>query len=84
MTTTTALKLTLAYSDYSNRTYTIKDYDQANLETTQTRIIAFNQNVPSTVQYTFISDNNAPCARISDAEMVTEESSIVYGAGLDD
>lgn len=84
MTTTTVLKVTLAYTDYSNRTYSIKDYDPTNVDTTQARITAFNQNVPNTVQYTFISDNNAPCARISGAEMVTEESTIVYGAGLDD
>lgn len=82
-TTTTVLKITLAYGDYSTRTYSIKNYDSTNAATTQARIIAFNSNVPNTVQYTFISDNNSPCASIYEASIITEESEIVYGAGLE-
>lgn len=83
MTTTTVLKLTLAYQDYTTRTYSIKGYDVENIALTQERILAFNANVPSSVQYTFISDNNSPCANINDAQVITEESTIVYGAGLE-
>ena len=92
-TTSISLKLTIAYNDYSTRTYTIPfngELDAQTGERTRTRIKAVNDSVPDVMKYTFVSENydfsdsQAPYgvfAQIQGAEIVTEENEIVYGYG---
>lgn len=88
--TNTFLKVTLAYNDYSTRTYTIPDYDLNDLEATRARIKSVNANIPDVMKYTFVSegyDTSDPeepygvIAQIQEAEVVIEENEVVYGYG---
>lgn len=89
-TTSTFLKLTIAYNDYNTRTYTIPDYNISNKESTRGRIKSVNANVPEVLKYTFVSedydisdpeDPYGVFAQIQEAEIVTEENEVVYGYG---
>lgn len=89
-TTNSFLKVTIVYNDYTTRTYTIPDYDTDNLEQTRARIKAINANVPDIMKYTFVSENYdisdpeepyGVFAQIQEAEVIVEESEVVYGYG---
>lgn len=90
--TDTILKITVAYTDYETRTYSFTGYlaTQQNYEATRTKIKAINATPPSAMTYTFVSDNytaengtptNGYFAGITNVEVITEESTIIYGAG---
>lgn len=83
MSGTTALKLTMLYSDSDTRTYTINDLDSEKIviDDVKTKIKAFNQAAAtdnSDVKKTFISDDGYNVTEISEAEIVTTTEEVIY------
>lgn len=82
MSTTTNLKVTIAYLDATSRNYTIQNVaSDIDPDDVKAQITAFNQAAEQTgsnVQQTFVSDNGARITTISGAEIITIEEEVIY------
>lgn len=84
MATTNTIQLELTYTDYSTRTYKIPlaEYTSEGIATAKTAIRNFNtaaSTAGSSVQQTFLSEDGAAVARISDATVVNRTEEVIYG-----
>ena len=84
MSMTSNISAKVIYTDYAERTYKIPfngEYSAAGMSAVKTAIRNFNtaiqNNDPAVVQ-TFISENGAPIARISETALVTTQEDVIY------
>lgn len=81
MSTSFSVELTIAYQDYTERTYKLPTRTAQNAGTVKTKIQAFNTAAAissSDVAKTFLSDNGAHPIGITEAEIVTVEEEVIY------
>lgn len=77
-TTTTEIKLSIAYQDATSRSLTFKNVtSQAQLQIAS-KVQALNANPSAAFQTTFRSINNAPATGIGKAQIVTTEEEVIY------
>lgn len=84
MATTNTIQLELTYTDYSTRTYKIplSSYTSEGIAAAKTAIRNFNTaagTADSSVQQTFLSEDGANVARISDATVINRTEEVIYG-----
>lgn len=78
-----SVKITMAYTDYSQRTYTLPTEYEQQSSTMKPKIQAFNTAAAiqsSDVAKTFLSDDGAPVSGIVAAEIVTIDEEVIYSA----
>lgn len=76
-----SVKITMGYTDYSERTYNLPTEYVQQSGTVKTKIQAFNTAAAiasSDVAKTFLSENGAPVSGILTAEIVTVQEEVVY------
>lgn len=76
-----SVRLTMKYTDYSERTYNLPTEYVQQSTTVKTKIQAFNTAAAiasSDVAKTFLSENGAPVIGITNAEIVTVTEEVVY------
>lgn len=76
-----SVRITMTYTDYSERTYNLPTEFVQQAESVKPKIQAFNTAAAiasSDVAKTFVSENGAPVSRITGAEIVTVEEQVVY------
>jgi len=83
-TTETTIQVELMYTDYSTRNYNIPfaEYTEGGVNAAKTAIRNFNTaaaTAGSSVQQTFLSEDGAPVARISDATLINRTEEVIYG-----
>lgn len=81
MSTTTAIKVTMAYSDANSRTYSIDDVGTVDVASVKAAITAFNQAASiegSNVKKTFVSDEGAPVTSITQGRIVQTTEEVLY------
>lgn len=81
MSTTTAIKITMAYQDASERTYTINDVGTLVPTDVKTAILAFNSAASvdnSNVKKTFVSNDGAAIISITKAQIVQSTEEVIY------
>lgn len=81
-TTTLTTKLTVAYEDYTTRTYSFTQ-NPSTLIKINVLVRNFNQQVSTNpaIPYTFKSEELSPIARISEARVINKDVRIIYGHG---
>lgn len=83
MSTTSEVKVKLQYTDGDSRTYRIGNVDteETTIAQIKAQIAAFNsalQNTSSSVYLTFVSDDGAHAAKISEAQLITTTEEEIY------
>lgn len=78
-----SVKITMGYTDYSQRTYTLPTEYAQQSGVMKPKIQAFNTAAAissSDVAKTFLSDDGAPVSGIVAAEIVTVDEEVIYSA----
>lgn len=84
MSTTSKVSLKAIYTDYSERIYKITNNTEASAEgiaAIKTAVHNFNtaaQNNEAAIVQTFISEEGAPIARITDVDLITTTEEVIY------
>lgn len=78
MSTSNNVMLTFAYEDASTRNITFKDVDASENRYIAARVKAVNDNMSANFKGTFISDNGAAVSKISKAQVIRTEETVIY------
>ncbi len=87
MAVVNSVKIKLAYTDATSRTYTFNGVDDSAILNVKARVLtiknAINDNNADGQAFkeTFVSEGGAQCVGITDARIITTEQEVIYSAG---
>ena len=84
MAITISAKLTLAFEDATNRTYTFNGVAAQDAPRIKNKVKAINASLSAgtanSFANTFVSDTGKPCVVISKAQIITLDQEVIYSA----